>query len=139
RRVGLLWGRLHAGRRSGGHTPLGRLAPALAGVNPAPHTGGSAAGGAVVGPASCRPTERRTHAPGPAGAGLGRGKPGPTQEARRRVGLLWGRLHAGRRSRGHMPRGRLAPALAGVNPGPTQESAPPPRVSRLFPLIRPPR
>src|SRR5690606_40286173 len=62
--------------------------------------------------------ERRTHALGPAGAGLGRGKPGPTQEARRRVGLLWGRLHAGRRSGGHTPLGRLAPALAGVNPAP---------------------
>src|SRR5690606_11046087 len=92
-------------RAAGRSRPGAGAAPALAGVNPPPHTRDPGCGWACfVGPASRRPAELRSNALGPAGAGLGRDEPGPTQEAPAAGGLvLWGRLYAGRWSRGRAP------------------------------------
>src|SRR5690606_41894174 len=102
----------------------GRLAPALAGVNPAPHTRGLGGGWACfVGPALRRPTELRSNAWGRLAPALAGVNPAPHT---RGLGGSWACFVGPALRRPVEPRSRaLGPAGAGLGrdePGPTQEA-----------------
>src|SRR5690606_34104370 len=105
----LLWGRLYAGRRSRGHAP---------GCAPAPVGRDKPGPTSPIPPAAlARLTSTSTPAPWqPCAVG--------SRSAALRAGrLFWGRLYAGRRSRGHAP--GCAPAPVGRDkPGPTSPIPP---------------